>query len=369
MLSAPSGALLAAAAALPGMTPGLAVAQAAPEQGVIALKYLDYRDWQPGAQRMRVQSPGLYVLKPLEGSMAVEGTLVYDSMSGASPLYFNTLSGASGTGITDYRTAGDVKITKYFDRVAIGVGGAASTERDYRSHAASVDVRLASDDHNRTYAFALGGADDRIDSVNQVAVGQHRHTLDLMLGVTQVLSAHAIVQSNLTYSTGHGYYSDPYKLLDTRPDHRRTLAWLTRYNLRLPSLDATLKLSYRYLRDSFGDHAHAAEFAWVASLAHGFTVTPSVRYTTQSAADFYFDPPFPRGFVPGALYTADTRLAAFGAVTSGIKLAADLGAGWSADVKLEVYRQRARLRLGGEGSPGIAPFSARWIETGIAKTF
>jgi hypothetical protein len=31
-----------------------------------------------------------------------------------------------------------------------------------------------------------------------------------------VLNADAIVQSNLTYYTGHGYYSDPYKSLDTR---------------------------------------------------------------------------------------------------------------------------------------------------------
>ena len=37
--------------------------------------------------------------------------MVYDAMSGASPLYFNVLSGAS---IGDYRTAGDVKVTKYF---------------------------------------------------------------------------------------------------------------------------------------------------------------------------------------------------------------------------------------------------------------
>ena len=76
---------------------------------------------------------------PLSGSLALEGTLVYDSISGASPLYFNTLSGASGTGITEYRTAGDVKVTKYFGGFAVGFGAAVSSERDYLSRAASVD--------------------------------------------------------------------------------------------------------------------------------------------------------------------------------------------------------------------------------------
>ena len=54
-----------------------------------------------------------------------------------------------------------------------------------------------------------------------------------------------IVQSNLTYATGHGYYSDPYKTLDQRPDTRRVLAWQARYNHQFAALDATLQLGYR----------------------------------------------------------------------------------------------------------------------------
>ena len=92
--------LLSAALALPGMLPLAVAAQTAPDQGVIALKYFDYRDWQPGANRMSVRSPSLYVLRPLSDDLALEGTVVYDSMSGASPLAFNTLSGASGLGVT-----------------------------------------------------------------------------------------------------------------------------------------------------------------------------------------------------------------------------------------------------------------------------
>jgi hypothetical protein len=366
----PTGALLAAALALPGVMPASALAQAAPDQGLVALKYLDYRDWQPGADRIHVHNPSLYVLKPLSDSLAAEGSLVYDSISGASPLYHNTLSGASGKGgVVDYRTAGDVKVTKYLDRAAIGVGAAISSERDYLSHAISMDVRLFSDDRNRTYAFGVGGASDRIDSTNGLAEDKHRRTVDLLIGVTQVLSSEAIIQSNLTWSTGHGYYSDPYKTLDIRPDARRILAWLTRYNQHLTYFDSTLSLSYRYLLDSFGSDSHTVEAAWYQPFADGWSVKPALRYYTQAAADFYFDPPFPQGFTLGQPYTADTRLSAFGALTPGVTLAKLLPDGWQVDLKVEFYRQRAGWRAGGNGSPGLEPLSARWIQTGISKTF
>ena len=364
-----TGALLAAALALPGILPATAVAQLAPDPGLIALKYLDYRDWQPGGDRIRVRTPSFYARKPLSDSLQAEGSIVYDSISGASPLYHNTLSGASRLGVTDYRTAGNAKLTKYFDPFAVGVGAAASSERDYLSRALSLDVRISSDDRNRTFAFGIGGASDRINSTNGVAEGKERHTLDLLAGVTQVLSPEAIVQSTVTYSPGHGYYSDPYKAIDVRPDQRRIFAWLTRYNQHLPWLDATVNLSYRYLHDSFGSSSHAAEFAWNQPLSEGWSVVPNLRYYTQSAADFYFDPPFAHGFVLGSPYSADTRLSAFGALTSGVSIVKRLPDGWSFDIKLDFYRQRSDWRLGGDGSPGLEPFSARWIQTGISKTF
>ncbi len=365
----PVGALLAAALALPGVVPAPALAQTAPDQGVIALKYVDYRDWQPGADRIHVHSPSLYLLKPLSDSLAVEGSLAYDGISGASPLYHNTLSGASGKGgVTDYRTAGDIKLTKYLDHAAVGVGAAVSNERDYRSRALSFELRLSSDDRNRTYAFGVGAADDRIDSTNGLAEGKRRRTADFLLGVTQVVSAEAIVQSNLTWSDGHGYYSDPYKSIDIRPDARRVLAWLTRYNQHLSRFDATLSLAYRYVRDSFGSDSHTVEAAWHQPLPDGWSVKPSLRYYTQAAADFYFDPPFPQGFSFGEPYSADARLSAFGALTPGITIAKLLPDGWQVDLKVDLYRQRSDWRPGG-GSPGLEPLSARWIQTGISKTF
>lgn len=364
-----AGALLAAALALPGMLPADTDAQSAPDQGSIQVKYLDYRDWQPGADRMTVRSPSIYAVLPISDTLVAEGSIVYDSMSGASPLYYDTLSGASGLGVTDYRTAGEAKLTKYFGDFAVGVSAAVSSERDFLSRAGALELRLFSDDRNRTWAFSFGGTNDRINPVNGIVVNAPRNTLELLAGVTQALSATSIVQSNLTYSTGHGYYSDPYKTLDSRPTRRNVFAWLTRYNSYFPDIDGTLRLSYRFLHDSFGSRSNALEATWVQPLPAGWSVAPSLRYYTQTAANFYYDPPFPEGYVAGQNYTADTRLSAFGAFTPAITIAKSFAQGWSADLKLAFYRQRAGWMLGGDGSPGLAPFSARWIEAGIAKTF
>ncbi|HYR01555.1 MAG TPA: DUF3570 domain-containing protein [Casimicrobiaceae bacterium] len=363
-----ASALVAAALALPGILPAAALAQAVADHGVLELKYLDYRDWQPGASRMTVRSPSLYALVPIDDTTEVEGSLVYDAMSGASPLYFNTLSGASGLGVTDYRTAGDAKVTKYFGDWALGAAGVVSSERDYLSRGGSVDLRIFSADRNRTYALSIAGANDWIRPTHPEIAPAPRNTLEYLAGITQALSPTQVVQSNVTYSYGHGYFNDPYKLLDRRPGERRILAWLTRYNQYFAERDGTLRLSYRYLHDSFGSHSDTITAAWVQPLVREWTVMPEVRYYTQSSAWFYHDPPAGSGFVAGQPYSMDTRLSAFGAFTLGLDVAKALGDGWSADLRVDVYRQQSNWRIGG-GSPGILPFSARWIVVGLTRTF
>jgi hypothetical protein len=42
---------------------------------------------------------------------------------------------------------------------------------------------------------------------------------------------------------------------------------------------------------------------------------------------------------------------------------------WTVDLKFERYEQRGTWRIGGAGSPGLAPFSARFVQWGLARTF
>ncbi len=186
-----------------------------------------------------------------------------------------------------------------------------------------------------------------------------------------------VAQLTLTHNRGHGYFSDPNKLLDNRPRERDQDTVLARWNHHHDGAGATSRLSYRYYRDSFGIRAHTLLGEFVQPFGQGWQVTPSLRLHTQRAASFYFDPvydvrfgaPFPRGFVPGAagFSSADQRLAGFGAVTLGLKLARQLGPDWVADIKLEAYQQRGSWRLFDQGSPGLAPLRARSVQLGLTR--
>src|SRR5512136_2469001 len=119
-------ALLAAALALPGVLPNVAQAQVtAPNATLVQFKYLYYKDYQDSGSRMNVSSPALYLLTPITEDWIFEIGAVHDSMSGAS-----------GKGIHDKRTAADLQVTKYFaNRTSVALRYAYSIENDYRSNA------------------------------------------------------------------------------------------------------------------------------------------------------------------------------------------------------------------------------------------
>ncbi len=364
-----------AALALPGV---IAHAENAPEHGEVAVKYLHYQDSQPGLKRIRVEAPSLYVLAPLGSRWSVEGSAVYDSVSGATPRYHTAISGATPR-MTDERKAGDVKVTRYFERSSYGVGVSESSERDYRSTAASLDAGFSSDDGNRTWNVGVGYASDVIGSTNDATLREHKRTVEALLGVTQAVTADDLVQLNGTFSRGRGYFSDPYKEPDIRPRKRDHGVVLVRWNHHVGDLGATLRSSYRLYHDTFGINAHTFGLEWVQRAGPMVTITPSLRYYTQSAAKFYFDPvydpdvgaPYPPGYFTNlpAFISPDQRLSAFGAVTAGLKVAVQLAPDWVTDVKAERYEQRSAWRIGGTGSPGLDHFRATFVQLGIGKRF
>jgi Protein of unknown function (DUF3570) len=358
-------ALLAAALSLPGLGITTAEAGNAPEEGVIGFKILHYHDYQPSANRMTVVAPSIYVSKTVPGDVVVQGSYVYDAVSGASPRSHSTISGASR--IKDIRRAGDLKLTKYWERMAFGVSLGRSKEDDYRSNAVGADLRIFSEDKNTTYAFGLGGAADRIRSVEDADKAGSKSTREMLLGITQVLTRNDIVQTNVTYSRGRGYFDDPYKSPDYRPDHRNQFAWLVRWNHHFDGLDASMRNTFRYYQDTYGVKGVMLGTEWEQPMSSGWTLTPSLRYYSQSAASFYYDPGLPPA---NATYlSADQRLSSFGAITPGLKIAKSLAGGWVIDFKAEYYEQRGDWKLSGKGSTGLEPFKAQFYQFGIAKKF
>jgi Protein of unknown function (DUF3570) len=370
------GTVTLAALALPGVMLPLAPdahAQTAPTEGVAAIKLHAYNDWQPGLDRIKVVSPSLYLFAPIAGQWSIESTLVHDNVSGASPRWHSNISGASR--MEDRRTAADVKVSRYFDRWSLGARVSTSDENDYRSNAGAIEARISSADKNTTWTIGTGLSRDTINPVNELVTNEKRRVTDVMIGVTQAWTKNDLLQVNLSYVAGRGYFSDPYKLADERPRSRNQTIALVRWNHFFESDSTTLRSSYRYYCDTFGVKAHTVQAEWVKPLNDRFTVTPSARYYTQSAARFYFDPvydpvigePFPVG--NPQYFSADTRLSSYGAITLGAKFEWRIDALWTADIKYERYEQRGAWRLGGSGSPGLAPFRAQFGQIGISRRF
>ena len=371
------GAIVLAALALPGVWLPPAHAEGAPEKGTIAFKYLYYQDSQPGLKRITVNSPSVYVLAPVGRDWSVEGSLVVDSLSGATPRWQSAVSSASV--MKELRKAGDVKVTRYFDRSSYAFGLSHSTEYDYVSNAISLNGSWSSADNNTTWNIGLASSEDAITpvegGVNKIGK-QKKRADEMLIGLTQALSSTDLVQLNLTLSAGEGFYSDPYKLLDVRPQARKQAALLGRWNHHFAGDGSTLRASYRYYRDSYGIKANTTQLEWAKPMDERLMLTPLLRYYSQSAARFYVEPQFdaagqvviPTVF-PAGLNSGDQRLAAFGAVTLGLKADYKLTDDWTVDGKLETYEQRSDWRFGGNGSKGLDPFRATFVQFGARLRF
>jgi len=372
--------MLPGLAALTVLSPTRSSAENAPEKTTIAVKYGSYSDSQPGLDRVSVTAPFIYIQAPIAGEWSIEGSWVGDSVSGASPRSWTDKASASH--MNDYRKAADVKVTRYFSRAAVSASLAYSDEHDYTSRAFGLDARWSTEDNNRTWTVGYGASFDKIDNTFSGGgiVDKHKRTKELMVGVTQVLTPTDIAQFNLTRSVGNGYYDDPYKNFEKRPDFRNNWIALARWNHHVEAFDASIHSSYRYYSDTFGVKSHTLGLEWVQPKGQ-WTFTPGVRYYTQSAASFYVDPVLnPDGsysFLGNLLgigvkagdKSADARLSAFGAVTLSMKVSYALKPDTVVDVKYERYRQTAGLRIGGSGSPGLEPFNANFMQVGLTHRF
>ena len=191
-----------------------------------------------------------------------------------------------------------------------------------------------------------------------------------------MLSPTDIVQSNLAFSDGRGYFDDYYEYTftllgrraflhrDQRPATRHSVAWLTRWKHYVPSLGAAAGLDYRYYHDSWGINSHMAELSWNQPLSDTWSVRPVVRYYTQSQASFYS--------TSIASFTgvgsSDTRLAAFGAVTLALNFSVRLGERDLLEAGAGRYVQRSSWRFGG-GSPDLPRFDAAYAMLGWTRSF
>ncbi|NTW11292.1 MAG: DUF3570 domain-containing protein [Chlorobiaceae bacterium] len=389
-----SAALLGAVMAMPSLKP--LYADSAPERGIVSLKYLNYQDWQTGdtpitagmtRDRIGVQALSLMGMVPIAGEWSLNVTLLEDLVTGASPAYHSSgfPSTVSAASALDLRHAGDLQLTRYFSRGSLSGGFSFSQENDYISRGISLQGSWETEDKNTTLTLGGSYSSDTIDLGGEHVVPskkqdtpENKKVYAGLLGITRVLTKSDIIQFNLGYTSGKGYYTDPFKDPDQRPGDRNSATFMTRWNHHFDGTDGTLHLSYRYYGDSWGINAHTLGAEFIQPLPYGLTLTPEVRFYSQSAADFYVpvgndekdDPSVATAPPSGAVYySEDQRLSSFGAYTLGLKIGKKLGKSWLMDAKYERYEQRDEWSLFGKGDPGVATFNARNFQLGVSREF
>lgn len=354
--------------------------------------------------RVRDTSVDLRARKELREDKLLGLTLAIDSLTGASPSgavpagsvqTFTSPSGNSqysvapgaqalDTSFLDTRTAITANWEMPVTRLALlSVGASLSDEYDY-THT-GVNASLARDFNNRntTLSFGVALANDTIDPVGGSPVAlapmlglgdttnkrgsQSKDVTDWLLGVTQVLNRHTLVQLNYSLSQADGYLTDPYKLLSVvdpltgEPASGPSGLYRYLYESRPAARDKqsvfallkrdiggdVLEASYRYMTDDWGVDSHTLELRYRWTFGSERYLQPHVRFYQQTAAEFYRTVLFDGAPLP-AYATADHRLGEFDGLTVGLKYGQPTARGGEWSARVEYYTQT------GSASPGSA---------------
>jgi hypothetical protein len=226
------------------------------------------------------------------------------------------------------------------------------------------------------------------------------------LGVTQILNKNALVNFNTSYTHSSGFMENPYKVvtfmfvdpnstlrsdgnyngkyasfLEQRPNERNQWTQSLSYVQHIAPLDAALHIDYRFFHDDWGINAHTFEVDWGQPLGNGWTLTPRLRYYSQTAADFYQPVFLSKQGLPGSdklnpdgtgtgikypelnphslpnNYSSDQRLSGYGTLSGGITLNKQFAKGVNFELGFEYYSHAGSLKLGGGGEGSYADFN------------
>ena len=365
-------AVCTAALGLPLLAPTAVHAQATalPESAEVSVKYLAYDDAQPGVDRVKVLATSTLVTVPMQDKWLLNAGYIVDAISGASPAYH-----ASGmVRFNDKRRAGDLELTYVGSEMSLGAGVSLSEESDYIGRGAVVKAATWTDDKNTTFTAGFSVSNDSVEPNNNKVSRQAKQLKSALVGLTQVVSRVDLLQVNLGQSEASGYLSDAYKIYDERPSQRSLRSLALRWNRHFPEWGSTLRTTYRITTDDWKIRTQTYGLEWVLPINDQHTVSPLLRWYTQSAASFYQDAgppglPFPPNPPAGAVhYSQDQRLSAFGSASLGVRWVYRLTPKLSLDLKLERAEQHGDWKPGG-GSPGLPKFVIRVAQAGLTARF
>ena len=345
-------------------------ADAPPAFTEVGLRYSRYSEDSLGADKWIFGSRGRYDIDitqfwiegPIGANWSVALDIQNDYQTGASPWFVGAQQNGepgvimSGASIEDNRLEVGVTTRYFWADGNAGFTASHSDEDDYAATSLAMDASWNTDDDSRTWSASLSSSEDTLTPTQgAIPVFVEREELDTQsayFGVSQILSRTAITKVGLSYTYSEGYLSDPYKLLDARPETHERVALSLGYRQFFIAPDASLQIDYRYYGDSWGTDSHTVELGWAQNLS-SHLITPYLRYYSQRQADFYTV----IADTNARYYADDYRLSSFGALTIGARWAVALGDQWTLQLEAERYETDASWSLySGAEAPALVNF-------------
>jgi hypothetical protein len=259
----------------------------------------------------------------------------------------------TGASVDDRRNLYDFKVSKRLGEWSFGISGARSKEEDYFSRAVGFEAKLDMNDRNTTITAGYGRVADRVRSSDDPTLDAPRDTDEYLLGLTQVLSPVAVVQSTLQWNRGDGLLqrslqAHAHVLSRRRPGVRRRhapgpsqlgrLAYSLPPSLRRVEGNAASRLSLlpRRLGHPLAHPRSRVEPVAGRRLdaAPGASLLHAVAGGLLHARD-----PAPQP----AILSSDQRLAAFGGISPSLRATLQLASGWRFEGTLGYVENASRF--------------------------
>jgi len=343
--------------------------------------------------RASISAPSIELNKDFGTDYTINGKYTLDSVSGASPTFYDASSGASAysrgsTSQEDVRYSGveydetkrmlgALTGTKRFEnRDELTLGGSFSNEIDYRSAEISLEA-LHWVDESKNKSMGLGVAFQRNTILvkckeNSICDGSSGASKKLRADAffaeasfSQNIDSTAVLKGSLFFNNEDGYLSNPFMNVvrhynttptitnDARPSHRRGGGATVKYSKALNDKVA-LHSEYRYYHDDWEINSHTFNVDSYYEINSAITLGTGLRYYIQDAAEFYSDDK--AHFSDEQYASSDERLGSFNA----INLSASI------DYKIKsniIYNLSAHYYKQDKGT------TARYFTTGLKYTF
>lgn len=246
-----------------------------------------------------IDGPSVLVRKKFGENYAVSGNYYIDMVSSAS---IDVMTSASP--YSERRTQKSLGGEYLRGKTTYTLNYINSEESDYQADTAiaSISEDMFGDLTTVTLGFSRGW--DSITRNRDPSFDARRTDhRNYRLGVSQILTKSLVLNLNYESVSDEGYLQSPYRSVRFCDDidctvtgsqeevypHTRTSNAVGIYARYFLPYRAVLNGGYRFYSDSWGIRGHTGEIGYVHPLKKTWTFETSVRYYTQTHADFYSD--------------------------------------------------------------------------------